>query len=322
MDEYRLYAVDWSHTEEKLAVYDGKKTSMGKMPETGEDVMIVTENMPQKYAKPFIEGGGKIMRCSPNASAGLREEVQKKNPDWEKTDENDVKLIWMLYKKKPDLFRQMKLDPPLAVYYKIFKDYQEVRIRTGNRLYADMSGEMDKFFKQVEKGEAELKRVIENELPKHPIYDKWLSKIKGIGPSLAGGLICLIGDISRFDSISKLWAYSGYKVDDGKVQKRTKGQTSNWKNDIRTLCRLVVDVMAIKHRSEPYRGIYDKEKARQLEKVPKLHAHNRAIRKVAKIFLQHYWCVARELAGLTVSQPWIIAHGEHVDLIKPPHWKV
>jgi len=30
-----------------------------------------------------------------------------------------------------------------------------------------------------------------------------------------------------------------------------------------------------------------------------------------KLFLQHYWCCARELKGLSISEPWVIRHGGH-----------
>lgn len=319
MNDARYYACDWSHKEEKLAVYDpvANKTS-AKLPEPAPDLVLVTENMPPKLARPFLQAGATILRCPPTKTASLRKEVQAKDSTWEKTDPNDVKLIWMLYKYRPAAFRPMKLSPPLASYYAIFKDYQEVRIRTGNRLYADMSDALSEFFETVEKGEKQLLKVVANELKAQPIYTQWLQNIKGIGPAMAGGLISLIGDVERFDSVSKLWAYAGYSVDNGAVQKRKRGEVANWNNKIRTLCYNLVD-MFIKHRTPVYRAIYDNEKARQVAKGITLgHAHNRAIRRTAKIFLQHYWLVARTLAGLPVSAPWIIEHGGHTDYIAPP----
>lgn len=321
MDDPVIFAVDWSHTEEKLAIYSESSKLSKKLPPPNLGMIIVTENMPAKMAKPYIDAGVAVLRCSPNATAKLREEVQKKDPSWEKTDENDVKLIFMLYKKQPNAFRAMKLDPPLTAFYSIFKDFQEVRIRTGNRLYADMSEQMEGFNKQIEKGEAELKKIVEKELQKYLVYTQWLSTIKGIGPAMAGGIIALVGDISRFDTISKLWAYAGYSVENGQVQKRKAGVASNWNGKIRTHCYNLVDQF-IKQRTPVYREIYDQEKERQIAAgLKKGHAHNRAVRKTAKIFLQHYWLVSRQIAGLPVSQPWVIAHGGHVDYIAPPNWK-
>ncbi|RDJ35482.1 MAG: hypothetical protein DWQ19_11745 [Crenarchaeota archaeon] len=319
-NDITILAVDWSHEERKLAIFDGKKIRK-KLPEPSSDVIIVAENIPQKYAAPFIEVGAKVLRCSTNATADARKNYQKKvDAAFAKNDENDSKVIWALYQTHPELFREMKLEPPLSSYYAIFKDYQEVRIRTGNRLYSDRTDAMEEFFKIVKKGEHELKKAVDKELENHPVYTQWLQHIKGIGPVVAGGLISLIGDIDRFDSVSKLWAYAGYSVDNGKVQKRKKGVASNWKNKIRTHCYNIVDSF-IKQRTSVYRELYDAEKARQRPKVESDgHAHNRAVRKVAKVFLQHYWVVSRELAGFSVSKPWILEHGGHVDYIKPPHW--
>lgn len=48
------------------------------------------------------------------------------------------------------------------------------------------------------------------------------------------------------------------------------------------------------------------------------HIHNMAQRKTVKIFLSHLWAVWRELDGLDVTKPWIIAQGGHSDYIAPP----
>lgn len=47
------------------------------------------------------------------------------------------------------------------------------------------------------------------------------------------------------------------------------------------------------------------------------HLHNMAKRKAGKVFLQHLWVKWRELEGLSISDPWIIAHGGHENYIKP-----
>ena len=51
------------------------------------------------------------------------------------------------------------------------------------------------------------------------------------------------------------------------------------------------------------------------------HADNRAKRKAVKIFLQHYWLVARKMKGLEVSKPYPFDKlGEkHKHYISPPH---
>ena len=81
----------------------------------------------------------------------------------------------------------------------------------------------------------------------------------------------------------------------------------------------------IRSKSPIYKGIYDNEKAKQKSlffskgeltkrfngyketdtELSDGHAHNRAKRKVAKIFLQHYWEFARIGAGLPVTKPYV-----------------
>ncbi|MBU3907408.1 MAG: hypothetical protein KKA64_04130 [Nanoarchaeota archaeon] len=64
-------------------------------------------------------------------------------------------------------------------------------------------------------------------------------------------------------------------------------------------------------------GKYGK-KAEVSVKMGKGHIHARCLRKVAKLFLSHYWVACREIKGLPTEDPWIIEHGGHKDLIT---WK-
>jgi len=47
------------------------------------------------------------------------------------------------------------------------------------------------------------------------------------------------------------------------------------------------------------------------------HLQMMARRYACKIFLQHLWLKWREIEGLAVSEPWILAHGGHVNFIAP-----
>lgn len=102
------------------------------------------------------------------------------------------------------------------------------------------------------------------------------------------------------------------------------GQKNDFNGKFKTLGWLIGDCL-IKQKSKIYYGIYVQEKARQMERVfpegelqkkygkpytekdiaLKLkHAHNRAWRKMVKIFLSHYWIVARTLAKMPVTEPY------------------
>ena len=60
--------------------------------------------------------------------------------------------------------------------------------------------------------------------------------------------------------------------------------------------------------------VYDKEDI----KLKQWHAHARAKRYIAKMFLEHYFVASKELTGQEVTKAWIIEHGGHKDYIS---WK-
>jgi hypothetical protein len=47
----------------------------------------------------------------------------------------------------------------------------------------------------------------------HPLRCNYLSNIQGIGRIISSGIIAWIGPISRFDNVSKLWAYAGFSAE-------------------------------------------------------------------------------------------------------------
>lgn len=59
--------------------------------------------------------------------------------------------------------------------------------------------------------EAILKKKAQEKIEKHPVYQEWLSRVKGIGPCLAGGLLAT-GDPVKANSMSAMWRYYGLDV--------------------------------------------------------------------------------------------------------------
>lgn len=157
------------------------------------------------------------------------------------------------------------------------------------------------------------------------IYNEFLSKIKGFGPILSANLIKEFNDCSQYDTVSKLWAHCGQSVIDGIAPKRRKGENISYNPKLRTLTWKVSDSL-LKQNKGYYRQIYDTEKEKQRNKtyaegylemkygkpyksvdinLTKLHAHNRALRKMRKIFLDHYWHASRELNGLPAEKNYV-----------------
>ena len=171
-----------------------------------------------------------------------------------------------------------------------------------------------------------------------PIYVEFLDKIRGIDKVLSAKLIKGFDDCSSFDTVSKLWAFCGQDVVNGKAPRRRKGETIRYNPKLKSLTWVVSDCL-MKANKGYYRQIYDTEKEKQLnQKYPigfleekygkpykktdiKLslgHAHNRALRKMRKIFLDHFWHASRELAGLPAKKNYVegVLKHDHVVLWK------
>lgn len=175
--------------------------------------------------------------------------------------------------------------------------------------------------------ELDISKEIKRQVQTYDIYNKWLKDVTGISHILGAGLIAWIGDIDRFDTISKLWAYSGLGVFDGKIQQRKRGEKSNWNNKLKVHAWKISDSFV--RTKGFYRELYDKYKAYELTKNPEpieidgkknytaMHIHMRAKRKTVKVFMSHLWVRWRELEGLPVTKPYCEAYLGHKTLPVP-----
>lgn len=152
------------------------------------------------------------------------------------------------------------------------------------------------------------------------IYTKFLNRIKGLGPVLSANMLKWFGYCEKYKMVSSLWKHCGLHVieTDGQehAPKRKRGEKIDWNPQLRTLCWKISDSF-IKQRTPYYRDIYDKIKARELNRKDdnkpksKLHADLRARRYTVKRFLQHYWDCAKELTGQERTKPYIMGKGKH-----------
>lgn len=94
---------------------------------------------------------------------------------------------------------------------------------------------MFEFMESSLKNEKYCAKRIEYLIQDVDIYKRWLKHQPGIGPILAGGMLAYAGDISKFDTISKLWAYAGLHVVEGHAPMRKQGSTINWNPKLRTI---------------------------------------------------------------------------------------
>lgn len=181
--------------------------------------------------------------------------------------------------------------------------------------------------KNASKYEHEYEKLMMLFVSKEPVYTDFLSKIKGISAILSSNLIKEFGYCENAPYISSLWKYSGMHVEEGKAPKRKKGQQLEFSIKRRTMIWKIADSF-MKQRSPIYREIYDKEKKKQARRrykkgelfkkygkpykkddihISKGHAHNRALRKMVKIFLAHYWMWCKEYSHTNEENQLVIA---------------
>ena len=131
-------------------------------------------------------------------------------------------------------------------------------------------------------------------------------------------------ELKDFPTISKWWAYMGRHTVEGIMPKRKAGVVSNWSTVGRTLGFHIGDQFNRQKDDHPYKALLILRKAKHQKNHPdwsKGHVHNAAKNEVVKIFLAHFWHVARSLEGKSVSEPYAGALMGHTNIIEPFFWK-
>lgn len=157
--------------------------------------------------------------------------------------------------------------------------------------------------------------------------------IEGVGPSIAGGMIAAVGDIRKFETHPKLWAFcglhtlkpdgtkfkTGEKPMGGIMARRRSGQLSNWNPKIRQSLYLLGD--QFNRRPNSYWGQKLRENKRLYrEKYPEPikneqgknryndgHIHKMATWKTLRQFtrwLYREWTRLENYQDYQVRQPW------------------
>ena len=173
-------------------------------------------------------------------------------------------------------------------------DYQDLRIRTSNRLSKKADGtdqnkddailpeeeipQIRNVLDTAKEMEDEIFATIKTEVEKFPIYTEFLSKVKGCGPALSAIIISTI-DIHKADTPSKIIQYAGLnpglrpgkkKDKDGNIilsdemvrgDKRTKGYLIPYNANLKSKLMGVLASCMLKANSQ-YRIYYDSYKNR------------------------------------------------------------
>jgi len=129
-----------------------------------------------------------------------------------------------------------------------------------------------------------------------------------------------------FPNISSWWAYMGRHIVDGKMPNRQKNVQANWSTKGRTLVYTIGDQFNRQTDDHPYKLFFLAAKAKHLRKNrdrdvewTKNHIHKAGRNEVGKLFLSHFWQVARTMDGKVVTEPYVGKHLGH-DIIPPYYW--
>lgn len=127
-----------------------------------------------------------------------------------------------------------------------------------------------------------------------------------------------------FATISKWWAFMGRHTVDGVMPKRKKGTLANWSTPGRTIGYQVGDQWNRQKEDHPYKAFLLERKRKHAINHPewsKGHIHNAARNEAVKLFLSHFWVVARTLDGKEISEPYAGAIMGHTNIVKPFYWE-
>ncbi len=204
---------------------------------------------------------------------------------------------------------------------------------------------------EYESRKGKISRQIEKALEYWPIWTEWMKDIKGIGPFIAGNLVILYyyrfvplckkcgGDLEDFTCIdcdekakgdglleyriedkdfrqvSSWWHYLGEHNDPetGRMPRRKKGVQGDWSSLGRNISwQIGESINKFGVNGHKYKAFYNthKEKGKR---------HGDAIRRTRKLFLSHFWHVARTIDGKPNKGPYVVNLPGH-NVIPPYYW--
>ncbi len=190
-----------------------------------------------------------------------------------------------------------------------YYDLQRLRIAVAHRLSRspeEMAADEHEplllaLHRDLERNEKALARHLRDVAVRHPV-GPWLLETRGIAGVLAAGLLSTF-EPERAPHASSYWAFAGL-VPGLRLQ---KGKKAPYSRGAKLLAWKVADSF-MKQRTAIYRPLYDKAKKEYLAREwTKGHAHNAALRRVAKAFLLKFWLVSREAANLPTDEPYAVA---------------
>lgn len=247
----------------------------------------------------------------------------------------------------------------VRLLYEQYTNMQRERIRLSNRVKSLKKEKiptliLEYYLEEFRAMETNMARVLEKWVKYDPVYEQWLSKIRGIGGILAAGLVSYVRP-EHCRTAGSVWRYAG--IDVGPHDPLA---TNAYSRHFKHVCWLTAQsLVRAKPKAEGQenlyydlyllRKMYEIQKNERLEyadqaqialkrynfgkntiaykcysagKLPPAHINSRAMRWMIKIFLSHLAHVTYEIhTGNPPPAPYIIAIKGHKDYIAPPYFE-
>ena len=143
-------------------------------------------------------------------------------------------------------------------------------------------------------------------------------------PSKSEGLLKHRIELKDFERISNWWSYMGQaNGPDGKMIKKKKGVTCNFSPRGRLITYQIGEQFEKRSAEHDYRRFYDERKKKHVIKnadTTPVHRQRMARREAAKLFLAHFWMVARTIDKKTLTAPYAQTILGHTGIIDPFYW--
>jgi hypothetical protein len=292
------------------------------VPETHTGIAVAHSIDPTKHApEPLVRasdqvglGHGKASTHASNAEPG-QPSPQGAGDDLSSIDPhtgNVIPLLVELWRQRQDLRRaERRLDLQCqAICRRASGGDKEAAGKLWALICADKSdnpgltmllspytGAMDRLSASAKALEKELIKMVR----KMPLWTGWAVNVRGMAElSFAGMVGEAARAVSEYRSVSALWKRFGLAVIEGERQRLVKGDAAlvhGYAPQRRAYAyTLSTNLMRSQRAEDPYRALYDRRKAYEMERgLPKAHAHNRALRVMVKELLKHAWVADRAL---------------------------
>lgn len=178
--------------------------------------------------------------------------------------------------------------------------------------YKDVLGVMQAVAIQIDTMKTDIEKIVRKTTKQHPMWGAFFSKIKGVGELYAGFVLGKI-PARKFPYPSKMYKFVGLSPPSVYGGKKT------YNRGIKRIL-YIIGMNFLKQKNK-YSTFYYKWYMEEMEKLehpekfnnpPKnrMHVHLRAMRKMLKMFLGHYYEVYfRTILGIEAPKPYFVERG-------------